>query len=209
MVEPEMAFAHLNDAIQLGENLVAFVVERVLERRRKELEILERDLTLLEKAKPPYPRLTYEEAVEFLKNKGIESVQGEDFGAPQETALSEGFEKPLIITHFPASCKPFYMKRDSEREDLTLSFDLFAPEGYGEIVGGSEREDDLSVLEKRIEEEELPRENLEWYLDLRKYGSVPHSGFGLGLERTIAWICKLPHLRETIPFPRMLEKVYP
>ncbi len=209
MVEPEMAFAHLNDAIQLGENLVAFVVERVLERRRKELEFLGRDLTPLEKAKPPYPRLTYEEAVEFLKNKGIEMEQGEDFGAPQETALSEGFEKPLIITHFPASCKAFYMKQDPEREDLTLSFDLFSPEGYGEIMGGGEREDDLLALERKIDEDHLSKKNFEWYLDLRRYGSVPHAGFGLGLERTIGWICKLPHLRESIPFPRMLEKVYP
>ncbi|MCH7760351.1 asparagine--tRNA ligase [candidate division TA06 bacterium] len=209
MVEPEMAFAHLNDAIQLGENLVAFVVERVLERRRKELEFLGRDLTPLEKAKPPYPRLTYEEAVEFLKNKGIEMEQGEDFGAPQETALSEGFEKPLIITHFPASCKAFYMKRDPEREDLTLSFDIFSPEGYGEIMGGGEREDDLLALERKIDEDHLSKKNFEWYLDLRRYGSVPHAGFGLGLERTIGWICKLPHLRESIPFPRMLEKVYP
>ena len=209
MVEPEMAFADLDDAIQLGEDLIGMIVARVLEKKSNELEILERDQESLEKVKPPFLRMTYEEAVKHLKKKGIEMEFGSDFGAPQETALSEEFEKPIIITNYPSRCKAFYMKRNTDRDDFTLSFDLFAPEGYGEIIGGGQREDNIEALEKRIKEEDLPKDSFEWYLDLRRYGSVPHAGFGLGLERTVAWICKLPHLRESIPFPRLLEKIYP
>jgi asparaginyl-tRNA synthetase len=209
MIEPEIAFAGLNDAIQLGEDLITFCIDRVLEYRKRELEILERDTSVLESARTPFDRITYDEAVKMLKDRGIEMEYGNDFGAPQESALSENFDKPFVITHYPSECKAFYMKRDPDREGLTLSFDLFAPEGFGEIIGGGQREDILEALEEKIDEEELPKESFEWYLDLRRYGSVPHAGFGLGLERTVAWICNLPHLRESIPFPRMLEKVYP
>lgn len=209
MVEPEVAFALLDDIIELGEDLVVFIVERVLEKRKKELDILERDTKPLEKVKKPFPRVTYEEALQMIKKKGSKMEWGDDFGAPEETMISEFFEKPINITHFPLSAKAFYMEPDPERPDLALCIDMLASEGYGEIIGGGQRIHDLSLLEQRIKEHKLPKEAYEWYLDLRKYGSVPHSGFGLGIERTLSWLCKIKHIRETIPFPRLLYRIYP
>lgn len=209
MVEPEVAFATLDDIIELGEDLVVFIVERVVEKRRKELDILERDTKPLEKIKKPFPRITYKEAIEMIKKKGSKMEWGDDFGAPDETMISEFFDKPVNITHFPLSAKAFYMQPDPERPDLALCVDMLASEGYGELIGGGQRIHDLSLLEKRIKEHKLPREAYEWYLDLRKYGSVPHSGFGLGIERTLSWLCKIKHIRETIPFPRLLYRIYP
>lgn len=210
MMEPEVAYADLNDIMNLAEELIEYIVERVLEKRKEELKILERDITPLEKVKRPFPRITYKEALEMLKKSNVEQTPyGEDFGATQQTELSNQFDKPFFIHRFPAKCKAFYMKRDENDETLSLAVDLFAPEGYGEIIGGSQREDDLETLKKRIKEFKLDDKSYEWYLDLRRYGSVPHSGFGLGIERTVAWICKLPHLRETIPFPRTIDRIYP
>lgn len=209
MVEPEVAFATLQDIIELGEDLIMFILERVLERRKKDLEILERDTAPLERIAKPFPRITYDEAVKLLKEKGSQIVYGDDFGAPEETLLSEIFDRPVCVTHFPAKIKAFYMQPDPERPDLALGVDFLASEGYGEIIGGGQRIHDLELLEQRIKEFNLPREAYEWYIDLRRYGTFPHSGFGLGLERTVAWLCKLPHIRETIPFPRLLYKIYP
>jgi asparaginyl-tRNA synthetase len=208
-VEPEVAYAELDEITDLAEEFVAHVVERVLKNRRKELETLERPLAPLEKVQPPFPRISYEEAVEMLKKDGTDFSWGDDFGAPHEAFLSEQFDRPVFVHHYPAKCKAFYMKRDADREELALAVDMLAPEGYGEIIGGGQREEDLKTLKLRLKEHDLPEESFEWYLDLRRFGSVVHSGFGLGLERTIAWICKLPHLRETISFPRLLERVYP
>lgn len=209
MVEPEMAYADLDDCMELAEGFVSCIVERALTRRKPELETLKRDTTSLERVKPPFPRITYDEAVEILHEEGLEFEWGEDFGAPHETALAQHFEKPLFVHRFPTKSKAFYMEPDPDRPELSLSVDLLAPEGYGEIIGGGQRTASLELLEKRIEEHNLPREAFEWYLDLRRYGSVPHSGFGLGIERTVAWICGLEHIRETIPFPRMLYRLYP
>jgi len=208
-VEPEIAFAHLDDAMKLAEEMLVYIIERVLERRKIELDRLERDTKILESVKTPFPRISYTDAVKRINELGESLEWGEDFGAPHETALANSFDSPFIVHRFPAQVKAFYMRRDPEDERLSLSFDMLAPEGYGEIVGGGEREYDLEILLKRIKEHNLPEEAFQWYLDLRRYGSVPHSGFGLGIERTIAWICKLPHIRETIPFPRMLDTVYP
>lgn len=209
MLEPEAAFYDLEDAMSLAERLVSYTVARVLDRRRAELAILERDVQPLENIRSPFPRISYHEAVELLRQKGKPIDFGDDFGGDEETLLGESFDRPVMIHHYPAAIKAFYMKRDPLQPSLALAFDMIAPEGYGEIVGGSQREDDLATLEKRIAEYNLPRPAFEWYLDIRRYGSFPHSGFGLGLERTVAWICGLKHIRETIPFPRMLEKVYP
>jgi asparaginyl-tRNA synthetase len=209
MVEPEVAFATLDDIIDLGDDLIVYIVERVLERRKKELEILERDTKPLEKAKKPFPRVTYEEAIHMIKKKGSKMEWGDDFGATDETLVSEFFDKPVNITHFPLKAKAFYMEPDPEQKNLALCVDMLAPEGYGEIIGGGQRIHDLSLLEQRIKEHNLPKEAYEWYLDLRKYGSVPHSGFGLGIERTLSWLCKIKHIRETIPFPRLLYRIYP
>jgi len=209
MVEPEVAFATLDDIIELGEDLVVFIVERILEKRKKELEILKRDPKPLEKVRKPFPRVTYEEAIRMIKKKGSKMEWGDDFGAPDETMISEFFDKPINVTHFPLSAKAFYMQPDPEREDLALCVDMLASEGYGEIIGGGQRIHDLSLLEQRIKEHKLPKDAYEWYLDLRKYGSVPHSGFGLGIERTLSWLCKIKHIRETIPFPRLLYRIYP
>jgi len=209
MVEPEVAFATLDDIVELGEDLVVSIVERILEKRKKELDILERDPKPLEKVKKPFPRLTYEEALQMIKKKGSKMEWGDDFGAPEETMISEFFEKPINITRFPLSAKAFYMEPDPERPDLALCIDMLASEGYGEIIGGGQRIHDLSLLEQRIKEHKLPKEAYEWYLDLRKYGSTPHSGFGLGIERTLSWLCKIKHIRETIPFPRLLYRIYP
>jgi asparaginyl-tRNA synthetase len=209
MVEPEVAFATLDDIIELGQDLIMFILERVLERRKQDFEIIERDTAPLERISKPFPRVTYDEAVKILKEKGSDIVYGDDFGAPEETLLSEIYDKPVCVTHFPAKIKAFYMQPDPERPDLALGVDFLASEGYGEIIGGGQRIHDLQLLEQRIKEFNLPREAYEWYIDLRRYGTFPHSGFGLGLERTVAWLCKLPHIRETIPFPRLLYKIYP
>ena len=209
MVEPEVAFATLEDITELGEDLVVYIMERILEQNKKELEVLERDTKPLERIKKPFPRLTYDEAQKMLKKKGSTMEWGDDFGAPEEALISQIFDLPVSITHFPAKIKAFYMQPDEKRPELALGVDMLASEGYGEIIGGGQRIHDLDLLEKKIKEFKLPREDYEWYLDLRKYGSVPHSGFGLGIERMLAWICKIKHIRETIPFPRLLYKIYP
>jgi len=209
MVEPEVAFAHLEDAMALGEGLVAFVVERVLEKRRPELQTLERKIENLEKIRLPFPRMSYDEAVKILQGKGSEIQWGGDFGGTDETLLSEGSEKPILVHRYPSQVKAFYMAPDPARPEVALCVDMLAPEGYGEIIGGGERLADLALLEERIREHQLPRKAFEWYLDLRRYGTVPHSGFGMGIERVVAWICGLEHVRETIPFPRMLYRLTP
>jgi len=209
MVEPEVAFAALDDITQLGEDLVVYIVERILNKRKRELEILERDTKPLEKIKKPFPRITYEEALKMIKEKGSQMEWGDDFGAQDETMVAESFNKPVCITHFPLKTKAFYMQPDPERPDLALCIDMLASEGYGEIIGGGQRIHDISLLEQKIKEHNLPEEAYKWYLDLRTYGSVPHSGFGLGIERTLAWLCKIKHIRETIPFPRLLYRIYP
>lgn len=207
MVEPEMAFVDLNENMTWAENLVGYIVEQVLRNCSKELEILERDIKKLKKVIPPFPRITYKEAVDILKENGSNFEYGNDFGAPDETLLSEQFNKPIMVYNWPADIKAFYMKQDSN--SLALGVDMIATEGYGEIIGGGQREDDLDVLVDRIRHNDLPIEPFQWYLDLRKYGSVPHSGFGLGLERTVAWICGTKHIRETIPFPRTMTRLEP
>jgi asparaginyl-tRNA synthetase len=209
MVEPEVAFATLEDAVELGTDLVLFIVERVLARRRGDLEDLERDLKPLEAIRRPFPRLTYDEIVPDLQKRGSAMVYGDDFGAPEETLISEISPNPVCITHFPAKIKAFYMQPDAARPDLVLGVDFMAPESYGEIIGGGQRIHDLSLLERRLQENNLPREAYEWYLDLRRFGACPHSGFGMGIERTVAWMCGLKHIRETIPFPRLLYRIYP
>ncbi|MEA3345625.1 MAG: asparagine--tRNA ligase [Chloroflexota bacterium] len=209
MVEPEMAYCDLDECMEIAEQFVSHIVQTALEERVEELGVLERDKTKLQKVVPPFPRITYDEAVELLNAKGIEIQWGDDFGAPHETALGEHFEKPVFVHRYPTQCKAFYMESDPRRPDLSLSVDLIATEGYGEIIGGGQRTASPELLEERIEEQDLPRGAYKWYLDLRRYGSVPHSGFGLGLERTIAWICGIHHIRETIPFPRMLGRMYP
>jgi asparaginyl-tRNA synthetase len=209
MVEPEVAYATLDDIMELAEHLVTFVLERVLARRRAELELLERDLSRLESVRPPFPRLSYDDAVRLLREGGFDFSWGDDFGSPHETYLSEHFDKPVIIHRYPAAVKAFYMEPDPERPELALCMDMLAPEGYGEIIGGGQRIASLELLRQRIREHHLPEEAFDWYLDLRRYGSVPHSGFGLGLERTVAWICGLEHVREAIPFPRMLYRLKP
>ncbi|TLS53135.1 asparagine--tRNA ligase [Paenibacillus antri] len=210
MIEPEMAFVDHEENLRVQEQFVSHVVQTVLAKNAKELATLERDTSKLEKALAPFPRITYDDAVKFLNANGFpEFVWGEDFGAPHETAIAESYEKPVFITHYPTSLKAFYMKPDPDRPDVVLCADLIAPEGYGEIIGGSQRIDDPALMEQRFDEHHLSKETYSWYLDLRKYGSVPHSGFGLGLERTVAWICGLDHVRETIPFPRLLYRLYP
>jgi asparaginyl-tRNA synthetase len=211
MVEPEAAFYDLEDVTLLAEDFVSYIVRRVLENRREDLEVLGRDLSKLEPAaETPYPRIRYDDAAKMLLESGDETfVRGEDFGAPHETFLGNAFDRPVMVTHWPAAIKAFYMKRDSANPELALGVDMIAPEGFGEIIGGAQREENLEVLEKRVKEEELPEEAFRWYLDLRRFGSVPHGGFGLGVERTVAWICGVEHLRECIPFPRMLYRIYP
>lgn len=209
MLEPEMAFYDLNDDMDLAEQFVEHVVQSVLKNRKQELNVLERDTSKLEKVKTPFPRIHYKEAVEILKKKNPEFIEGDDFGGADETIISDNFEKPVMIHRYPAAIKAFYMKRDPEDEKYALAVDMLAPEGYGEIIGGSQREDDYDTLLKRIKEHKLPQDAFEWYLDIRRFGSVPHSGFGLGIERTIAWICGLKHIRETIPFPRLMQRIYP
>jgi asparaginyl-tRNA synthetase len=209
MVEPEMAYADLNDVMNLAEDLVVAVVGRVLDRRERELKVLERDRSKLEAVKKPFPRLSYDEAVSRLQAKGLPIQWGGDFGGPDETALSEEFDRPVMVHRYPAAVKAFYMKPDPERAEIALGVDVLAPEGYGEIIGGGERLADLELLMARIKDHDLPQEAFEWYLDLRRYGTVPHGGFGMGIERVVSWICKLEHVRETIPYPRMLYRLYP
>ncbi|NBJ71468.1 asparagine--tRNA ligase [Roseburia sp. 1XD42-34] len=210
MIEPEMAFVEHEESLEIQENYVSFVVQSVLKNCKLELQALNRDISSLEKVQAPFPRITYDEAIELLKEKGFTDIEwGEDFGAPHETAIAESFDKPVFITNYPTEIKAFYMKPHPEREDVVLCADLIAPEGYGEIIGGSQRIDDLELMEQRYEEHGLTGEAYQWYLELRKYGSVPHSGFGLGLERTVAWIAGVDHVRETIPFPRLLNRLYP
>ncbi|EIA7580391.1 asparagine--tRNA ligase [Listeria monocytogenes] len=210
MIEPEMAFYKLEDSLQVQENYVAFLVKAVLDNCRLELNRLGRDVSHLEKMVAPFPRITYTEAIERLHELGFDDiVWGDDFGAPHETAIADSFEKPVFITHYPKAIKPFYMPEDPENDQVVLCADMIAPEGYGEIIGGSERIHDLETLQARMEDFDLDQEAYSWYLDLARYGSVPHSGFGLGLERTVAWISGTEHVRETIPFPRLLNRLYP
>jgi asparaginyl-tRNA synthetase len=209
MVEPEVAYATLDDVMELAEGLVVSVVKRVLERRQKELKILERDTSKLEKVQGPFPRVSYDEAAEILKKKGLPFEWGGDFGAPDETALSEEYDRPICVHRYPSAVKAFYMKPDPQRPEVALCVDVLAPEGYGEIIGGGQRLDDYDLLVQRIKDHNLPQEAFEWYLDLRRYGSVPHGGFGMGIERVVSWICGLDHLREAIPYPRMLYRIYP
>ncbi len=209
MIEPEVAFAHLEDIMVLAEELITFLVGRVVERRAGELAALKRDPNKLRAVTAPFPRITYDEAIRILKEKGSNIEWGKDLGGTDETLLSEAYEKPVMVHRYPAGIKAFYMQPDSEQPDRALCVDVLAPEGYGEIVGGSERISDLALLERRLEEQRLSPETFRWYLDLRRYGTCPHSGFGMGIERVVAWMCGLDHVRETIPFPRMLHRLYP
>ena len=209
MVEPEAAFVDFDECNEIEENLIIYIISQVLKNRRKELNILKRDISKLELVKTPFPRISYDEAIEILKSKVVKIEWGDDFGGEDETIISSRYDSPVIVHRYPTKSKAFYMKPDPKREDVVLGADMLAPEGYGEIIGGGQRIDDYRLLEKRIKEHKLPRESYEWYIDIRKFGSVPHSGFGLGIERTVSWICDLNHVRETIPFPRMLNKIYP
>jgi asparaginyl-tRNA synthetase len=209
MIEPEMAYYTNEDNMRLQEEFVSYIVQRVLENRRDELAILERDVSKLEMVKPPFPRISYDDAVKLLQENGSEIQWGDDFGAGDETIIAEKFDRPVFVYGYPAAIKAFYMQPDPNRPEVVLGSDLLAPEGYGEIIGGSERIHDYDLLRQKLAEHNLPEKDYEWYLDLRRYGSVPHSGFGLGLERAVAWICGLHHLRETIPFARLLYRMYP
>jgi asparaginyl-tRNA synthetase len=209
MLEPEASYAHLEDMMQLAEGLVSAVAQAVAKNRPRELAVLQRDPAKLAKIAPPFPRITYEEAIAVLQKAGNPAKFGDDFGGDEETIISREFEKPVMIHHYPTAMKAFYMAEDPVRPELALNFDMIAPEGYGEVIGGGERQASYDTLVRRIREHNLPEESFQWYLDLRRYGSVPHAGFGLGLERTVAWICGTEHIREVIPFPRMLYRVYP
>lgn len=209
MIEPEMAFVDHEENLRVQEQFVSHIVQSVLKNCRPELETLERDVTKLEQITGEFPRITYDDAIKYLQEQGFDIPWGEDFGAPHETAIAERYNKPVFITHWPTNIKAFYMKPDPSNPDVVLCADMIAPEGYGEIIGGSQRIDDPELMEQRFQEHNLTAEAYQWYLDLRKYGTVPHSGFGLGLERTVAWICGIDHVRETIPFPRMLYRLYP
>jgi asparaginyl-tRNA synthetase len=209
MLEPEAAYAELGDMMDLGEGLVSAVVQSVVKNKSRELELLKRDIKKLENIKTPFPRISYEEAVAVLNKHGNLAKFGDDFGGDEETIISNEFDRPVMVHRYPSAIKAFYMQPDAERPDLALAFDMLAPEGYGEIIGGSQRIHDYDLLVKRLRENNLPEEPFQWYLDLRRYGSVPHAGFGLGLERTVAWICGTEHIREVIPFPRMIYRVYP
>ncbi len=209
MVEPEAAFMTFEEMLRLEEGMVSYIVERVLTRYGHLLEELGRDTQKLEQVKPPFPRLTYTEAVELLNQKGLDITWGDDFGAPHETAIASEFAKPVFVTHFPTKIKAFYMQPDPDNPDTVLGADLLAPEGYGEIIGGGQRIHDYHLLLERIRQHNLPVEDYQWYLDLRRFGSVPHSGFGMGIERVVAWICGLEHVRETIPFPRLINRLRP
>ena len=209
MVEPEVAFNDLDDNMDLAEDFICYIVEKVLKNCRAELEVLGRDISKLENIKKPFPRISYTEAIEILNKNGNPTEWGGDIGGDEETIISKSFDRPVMIHRYPAAIKAFYMKRDPQNEKLALAVDVIGPEGYGEIIGGSQREEDYDVLIKRIHEQGLDESAFDWYLDLRKYGSVPHSGFGMGIERAVAWICGLPHVRETIPFPRLMDRLKP
>jgi asparaginyl-tRNA synthetase len=210
MIEPEMAFVDHKESLEIQENYVSYVIHSVLERCKLELNAIERDTSKLENIKVPFPRISYDDAVKWLQENGFDDVKwGDDFGAPHETAIAEYFDKPVFITNYPKAIKAFYMEPHPERDDVVLCADLIAPEGYGEIIGGSERISDLDLMEQRYKEHNLSADAYKWYLELRRYGTVPHSGFGLGLERTVAWISGVEHVRETIPFPRLLNRLYP
>src|SRR5579875_381696 len=209
MVEPEAAFFELAEDMDLAEDFVVHIVARVLERRRAQLQTLERDLTKLECVVRPFPRISYDEAIAKLQARGFPIKWGDDLGGDEETAVSEEFDRPVIIHRYPTQCKAFYMKQDPARPELALCMDMLAPEGYGEIVGGGQREDDYETLRAKIEHHQLPLDAFKWYLDLRRYGSVPHAGFGMGIERMVCWLCGVHHVREAIPFPRMMERLEP
>lgn len=215
MIEPEVAFATHDDNLALQEQFVSAIVQRVLAQCERELQVLERDTSGLAKIQPPFPRITYDEAIQFIADHYAEVEGctplpwGEDFGAPHETLIAQQYEKPVFVERFPSVIKAFYMQPDPARPEVALCADLLAPEGYGEIIGGSQRVHDVALLEQRIHEHGLKLEDYQWYLDLRRYGSVPHSGFGMGIERAVAWISGTRHIRETIPFPRMLYRLYP
>jgi asparaginyl-tRNA synthetase len=210
MVEPEVAYFTLDDDMALAEEFVSYILSRVLERRREDLQVLDRDLSKLERAATkPYPRISYDDAIARLKLKGMTVNWGDDLGGDEETALSSEFETPVMVHRYPSECKAFYMKRDPGRPEVALCVDMLAPEGYGEIIGGGQREDDYETLRQRILDHGLPLEPFNWYLDLRRYGSVPHAGFGMGVERMTAWCCGIHHIREAIPFPRMMERLEP
>ena len=209
MIEPEIAFCDLEQDMDWAEKYVSYIVQWCLKHCTTDLETLDRDVSTLEKVATPFPRITYDDAVEILKKNGVDFEYGGDFGGTDETVISEQFDRPVMVHRWPAEIKPFYMKRDAENDNLAMGVDMLAPEGYGEIVGGGQREDDHDTLVKRIKEHGLPMEPFQWYLDLRKYGSVPHAGFGLGIERTVAWITGIRHIRETIPFPRTLTRLEP
>jgi asparaginyl-tRNA synthetase len=210
MIEPEMAFVEFEESLEIQEQYVTHVIQSVLQNCPIELERLGRDLSKLEKIQAPFPRISYDDAIKFLNDNGFDDIKwGEDFGAPHETAIAESYDMPVFITHYPIGIKPFYMQPHPDRDDVVLCADLIAPEGYGEIIGGSERVHNYELMKQRIKEHNLDESAYEWYLDLSKYGAVPHSGFGLGLERTVAWISGVEHVRETIPFPRLLNRLYP
>jgi asparaginyl-tRNA synthetase len=209
MLEPEAAYVELDEVMVLAEGLVSAIVQSVLKNKARELETLKRDTTKLQNVKPPFPRISYEDAITVLQKHGNPAKFGDDIGGDEETIISNEFGRPVMVHRYPASIKAFYMQPDAARPDLALAFDMLAPEGYGEIIGGSQRIHDYDLLVKRLREHNLPEDAFQWYLDLRRYGSVPHSGFGMGLERTVAWICGAEHIREVIPFPRMLYRVYP
>ena len=209
MVEPEVALMELAEDADLAEDFLVSIVSRVLDRRAEELKVLERDTTVLQRVQKPFPRIRYEEAIRILAEAGNAAKYGDDFGGDEETVISAKFDRPVIVTHYPISLKAFYFKRDPQNPELALNMDVLAPEGYGEIIGGGQREDDLAQLEAAIAAHKLPTEAFGWYTDLRRFGTFPHAGFGLGLERTVAWLCGLPHVRETAPFPRMLTRLAP
>jgi asparaginyl-tRNA synthetase len=213
MVEPEAAYVELDECMEIEEQMLSYVVQTVLKERRIELEIIERDVSKLEAIVPPFPRLSYDKAVEMINDLGkdidVRIEWGEDFGSPQETLLSEQFDKPVFVHHYPTAIKAFYMAQEPDRPEVCRSVDLLAPEGYGEIIGGGERSGDPEFLERQIDHHQLPKDAYKWYLELRQYGGVPHSGFGLGIERCVTWLCSLPHIREAIAFPRMLGRIYP
>ena len=209
MIEPEMAYCDLAGAMALAEDMILYVLDRVLDRRREELKLLERDTAKLERVSRPFSRLTYDEAIERLTALGSDIEWGSDLGGDDETLLASEFESPVFVHRYPSAVKAFYMKEDAQDHRLALCMDLLAPEGYGEIIGGGQREDDLAVLQHKIATHQLPDEAFSWYLDLRRYGSVEHAGFGMGIERVVAWLCGVKHVRETIPFPRMMQRLYP